>query len=338
MSVLQAITLIKSDDQTDFQYKWRDFVDGGNGYLYGIPHSARRVVQFHMEDKSMKEIGPDLGDSSWKYMRGIKAGNGNIYCPPFNAHYLLKIIPREEKGQDAEVQLLEVEQLNVGYKINWQEGVLANDGCIYYFPCFGDRILKLDPNDDDSLSFVGEKLCSGIVAAVLDGDGYVYVISSTQIIKFNPAENSVSHIGKDLDGSNAFIGAVLADDGNIYAADGRKILKVDTINQCWTIYDNVIHNCRYNTPCWGRPVLGDDKCVYFPHCDHVGILKLNPSTLRTSLIGESFGDKCNKWFGGTLASNGFIYYIAVSTDDVLQIDSRHINEKVIEMIGKMNIH
>ena len=74
-----ATRLIKCDVQTDVEFKWSDFVDGGNGCLYGIPHRARRVVEYNVEDKSMKEIGPDLGGQLLKYRNGIRADNGNIY-------------------------------------------------------------------------------------------------------------------------------------------------------------------------------------------------------------------------------------------------------------------
>ena len=37
-------------------------MDGKNGFLYGIPSGARRVVKFHPLDKSLTEIGPDLGE------------------------------------------------------------------------------------------------------------------------------------------------------------------------------------------------------------------------------------------------------------------------------------
>ena len=100
-----ATRLIKCDVQTDgIDYKWGDFVDGGNGCFYGILWNARRVVEFAVEDKSIKEIGPDLGDRLGKYIYGIKADNGSIYCMPCGAEYPLKIIPGE--GQNAEVQIL----------------------------------------------------------------------------------------------------------------------------------------------------------------------------------------------------------------------------------------
>ena len=57
-------------------------MDGGNGCFYGIPFRARRVVEFNVEDKSIKEIGPDLGYYRMKYRNGFKASNGSIYCIP----------------------------------------------------------------------------------------------------------------------------------------------------------------------------------------------------------------------------------------------------------------
>ena len=116
-----ATRLIKCDVQTDIEFKWSDFVDGGNGCFYGIPYRAHRVVEFHVEDKIMKEIGPDLGDGG--YWNGIKAANGSIYCMPYKAEYLLKIIPGE--GQNAEVKILRELQLP---DCDWIEGALANDG------------------------------------------------------------------------------------------------------------------------------------------------------------------------------------------------------------------
>ena len=128
MVYLLATRLIKCDVRTDIGGNWCDFVDGGNGCLYGIPWDARRVVEFHVEDKSMKEIGPDLGGQLGKYENGIKAANGSIYCMPWLAEYFLKIIPGE--GQNAEVQILRDRQFPDG---GWGAGALAKDGCIYYF-------------------------------------------------------------------------------------------------------------------------------------------------------------------------------------------------------------
>ena len=42
-------------------------MDGKDGFLYGIPCDARRVVKFNPLDKSFTEIGPDLGEGEDKF-------------------------------------------------------------------------------------------------------------------------------------------------------------------------------------------------------------------------------------------------------------------------------
>ena len=94
---IPSTTRLKCDVQTGIGDKWSDFVDGGNGCLYGIPGNARRVVEFNVEDKSMKEIGPDLGPCEWKYEYDFQARNGSIYCILCNQKYLLKSFQEKVK-------------------------------------------------------------------------------------------------------------------------------------------------------------------------------------------------------------------------------------------------
>jgi hypothetical protein len=61
MRLPSLTTLIDIDNEIQGCMKWSAFVDGGDGFLYGIPSNARRVVKFDPLDKSMTEIGPDLG-------------------------------------------------------------------------------------------------------------------------------------------------------------------------------------------------------------------------------------------------------------------------------------
>jgi hypothetical protein len=53
-------------DKIEGRYKWSAFVDGQNGFLYGVPFNARRVVTYNPLDKSLTEIGPDLGEGEMK--------------------------------------------------------------------------------------------------------------------------------------------------------------------------------------------------------------------------------------------------------------------------------
>ena len=86
--------------------------------------------------------------------------------------------------------------------------------------------------------------------------------------------------------------------------------------------------------CWGNPVVGADKCIYVPPLFHDRVLRYNPSTQNISFIGESYrGDW--KWRSAVLASDGYIYCIPEYTKEILQIDSRHVNEQVIGMIENL---
>ena len=82
----------------------------------------------------MKVIGPSFGEH--RFERGIQADNGSIYCGPSGCEepfYFLKISPME--GGDADIKLLQFKIKLVGY-ISWSEGVLAEDGCLYYTVSF----------------------------------------------------------------------------------------------------------------------------------------------------------------------------------------------------------
>ena len=308
--------LIKCDLQTDVGPKWIDFVDGGNGCFYGIPSSSRRVLQFKRRDKSIKEVGPDLGKKGWKYVLGIKANDGCIYCmPAYRNKYVLKIIPG--KNQDAEVQILKDEKLPRG---DWRAGALANDGCIYLFPYDGSRILKFDPEGGHKLSIVVHNKIGGeFNAAVLAKDGSIYGISKRQIIIFNPENYSVSIVDLSLESCYHFFGAVMAGDDSIYTANQYgQILKVDTTTEYLTIIGNRIYSGRGFG--WGCPVLGADKNIYFPPSCHDQVLKFNPRAETISLVGDSYNDKKDKWVGA-VASNKFIYCIPCRADNILQIDS-----------------
>ena len=159
------------------------------------------------------------------------------------------------------------------------------------------------------------------------------------MIKFNPADYSVVSISNDRnvdrchDRYHRFEGGVLAEDGFVYTINEcGQILKVDVRNNGWKIVESRIHNTNRYSRGWGSPVLGADKCIYFSPLDHDRVLKFNPVTQSVVLIGKSCGDNPSKWNGAVLASDGFIYCIPSYEEEILQVDSRHINEQVLDMI------
>ena len=158
------------------------------------------------------------------------------------------------------------------------------------------------------------------------------VLFDKKIIKINFAECRASMYDIDLDNENKFAGAVLAPDDNCYSINDRgHILRINLKNiNDWAIIGSEMYD-GYAGHGWGDPVLGADNCIYFPPLCHDRVLRFNFKTQSISLVGEMLGDKVYKWVGAVLASDRFIYCVPYDANYILQIDSRLIDEQVIEM-------
>ena len=304
--------------------KWSKFVDGGDGLLYGIPYSARRVVKFNPLDKSLTEIGPDLGDGRYKWRCGVRDNNGNIYCAPFHADHILKI-----STNDGTVETLDdVELPETGGGL-WTSGALvASDNSIYYMPLFASRIMRLNA-DNDTCSSVGDHLGEKpfkYVGTVVGNDDCVYGIPdlATRIVKYNPADpDTTCTVGEEQAEEGFDCGnGVLAGDGYIYAVNGAgQVLQIDTTinNYTWILGGDLIYNS--DEVGWGDPVIGDDKCIYWPPRNPNRVLKFDPESQQLpSLVGDDLGEGDIKWLNGALATDGVIYCIPSAKSRVLAID------------------
>ena len=299
--------------------QWSSFVDGGDGFLYGIPYNARRVVKFNPVDKSLTEIGPDLGEGGGKWKCGVLANNSSIYCAPHRADHILKI----DTIRGTVETLDDVELPETGDCL-WWSGALAPDNYVYYMPYSARRIMRLNP-DNDSLSSVGDALGRGVHSkyrgTVVGNDDRVYGIPyyATRIIKFdltNP--DTTSTVGERIVGRCG--NGVLAGDGYIYAVNRfGQVLQIDTTNSDYTwIGDKIYSEMGAG---WGDPIVGADKCIYWPPSSANRVLKFDPETQQLpSLVGDVLGTGNYKWNGGALAPNGNIYCIPHYSTQILTID------------------
>jgi hypothetical protein len=311
-------------------------VDGGDGFLYGIPDHASRVIKFNPLDKSFTEIGPDLGlmeigpdfreGVGGKWMCGVLANNRCIYCTPgLGADHILKI--ETIRGT---VKILDnVEMPETG--TCWLSGALASDHNIYYVPFQGNRIMKFSPHFN-ILSSVGDDLGptqpyrtqrGGYRGAVIGIDKCLYGIpgDSGCIFKFdlnNP--DTTSTVGKELEGCPFGCGnGVLCGDGFIYAAnDDGQVLQIDTTNNNYTCIGDPIHTEWEQG--WGDPIVGVDQCIYWPPCNANHVLVYDPMTPQEwplqewpLLMGDDLGEGHDKYLGGALATDDVIYCIPYCT-------------------------
>jgi len=313
-------------DEIEGYWKWSEFVDGENGFFYGIPCDARHVVKFNPLDKSLTEIGPDLGEGGHKWLCGVRAKNGSIYCAPFQAGRMLKI----NTIQGTVETLTDIEMPETGDFL-WASGALAQDNHIYYMPSCARRIMRLNP-DKDSLSSVGDDIGEGYGkysgTVVGNDDCVLYGIPcyATRIVKFDPTEpDTTSTVGEESEfGFECGGNGVLAGDGYIYAANGAgQVLQIDTTtsnNYTWIGSPQIYPGAGAGAG-WGDPSIGVDKCIYWPPLYANRVLKFDPETQqKPSLVGGDLGGGAYKWQSGALATDRAIYCIPLSAKQILAID------------------
>jgi hypothetical protein len=308
-------------DEIEGNRNWSAFVDGKNGFFYGIPFNARCVVKFNPLNKSLTEIGPDLSEGIYKWRCGVRANTGNIYCAPADADHILKIDPIQ-----GTVETLDNLELPETGDCLWASGALASDNSIYYMPADARRIMKLNPNND-TLSSVGDDLgedeykYSGTVVG--NDTNFVYGIphEAACILKFDPANpDTTSIVGEEAEERFRCEKGVLCGDGYIYDVNIHgQVLQIDTTSNNYTWIGDPIYSGRGQG--WGNPIVGADKCIYWPPRDANRVLMFDPETQQLpSLVGDDLGEGYGKWPNGALASDGAIYCIPYFSTQVLVID------------------
>ena len=277
-----AITTLVGEDLEEAE--WGGSLAAPNGSVYGIPAFARRVAKFNPIDKSITEIGPDFGDG-WKWGRGAITDSGIIYCPPrpcISGHDrgILKI----DTNTDAVIELDRNFIPESDCTLN--SCAAALDGCIYFMPHDASRIMKLDPNNNDAMTSVGEDLGNGshkYSGTVVGIDGCVYGIPylSKHILKYDPINDTTSF--READGYFYCSGGATERDGCIYALtkDGR-VLKIDPNNNShYFVGNSTIQLDPSNYLSWGDAILGIDGCIYWPPKDVTRTLKYDPHSNQT---------------------------------------------------------
>ena len=86
----------------------------------------------------------------------------------------------------------------------------------------------------------------------------------------------------------------------------------------------------------GDAILGIDGCIYWPPRYASRILKYDPHSNQSSLVGGDFGNVLYKWYGGALATDGVIYSIPSSANRILAIDP--LRELSVVMKTNMEEH
>ena len=339
--MVNTISSLVGEELEDPRCTFSGSVAGVDGSIYRIPCRAHRVIKFNpLDNNSMTEIGPDFGDGWSKWISGAMAGSGIIYCPPQHRDRgILKIDTNTDTATELDVNLLPERGDDM-----WESCAVALDGCIYFMPLDARRIMKIDPNNNDAMSSVGDDLGRGYgkyIGTVIGIDGCVYGIPdrSNRIVKYNPINGSTSYVGKtghqDFDcRGNGVVGR----DGCIYAAvTYGRVLRIETRNNSYCIIGSRVDLADWGYGAgWGDGILGIDGCIYWPPRSAAQILKYDPHLILTSLVGDDFGTRKDKWGGGCAAPDGVIYCLPLNTNKILAIDP--LKEYTLSLKNNMEEH
>jgi streptogramin lyase len=258
--------------------KWLGGVLAPNMSIYGVPFNARSVLKINTENDEVTTFGTISGTDHWA--GGVLAPNGMIYCSPAYATAVLKIDPTNDSistfgtlsssdawygcilanngmiycapGSIYVTDILKINPTNdsisfidTGLSSGPQcwGGVIAPDGCIYFFAYNSNRVVKIDPVDDSVTDFAVDAYnwLDGWNSGVTPSNGKLYGIPADQanILVIDPTDDSQAVIGPLTEGlANKYMSGALAPDGKIYCPPlkNEAILVVNPFNDSFTTF------------------------------------------------------------------------------------------------------
>ncbi|KAL7504022.1 hypothetical protein ACHAXN_001722 [Cyclotella atomus] len=248
------------------------------------------------------EVGNDAVQSNrWKWHgAALNSNKTAIYCIPSNADRILKVDLISMSTSYLSIpSLTTTAPLSLSNK--WYGGILGDDNAIYGVPYAAGSVLRIDANFD-TISLLGEygtnqyNWHGGILA---NGSLYAFPAHAEAVLKIDTAVGlndgerlstlPIQRAHYDLDGVARYkwLGGSMGADGNVYGmpSDASSILRIDTTTNEVTTFG----------------------CV--------------EATINDYSSNDSVPEK-NKWQGGVLAKDGYIYAVPSNARGILRIDSR----------------
>lgn len=215
---------------------------GGNlasdGYVYGIPANATRVLRINPRTSEAELVGP-VFPGRQKWYGSLVGANGCIYGIPHTATGVLKITPGTG----------ECTIINAGNPLpeggwKWHGCVASEDSqFIYGIPNNSPYVLEIDTSNDQVTLLGGPeviesgrhrrpydhkyKYLGGAVAG--DGNVYFFPCDAERVLCLNPRTRQVSQVGPVLmQGPNKYQNGFRLSDGAVYGIPqrARSILRI----------------------------------------------------------------------------------------------------------------
>ena len=285
---------------------------------------------YSYSDPSATLIGNSYGGEN-KWVGGVVAPNGKIYCIPSNAANVLIIDPVNNTDTSSNFGL------DLSGNGKWWGGCLGSNGRIFAIPQNETRVLVINPSTntatltnfglDLSNNWGSNKWTGGVVG--LNGKIYCIPTNATKVLVINPSNETavLTDFGLNLSGDSKWWGGAMGPDGKIYCipVSVSDFLIIDTLNDT-AIRSNLGLTIPGGFP-WLGAVLGSDGKIYgvpfgtvSPGPPGVLIIDTNKQIATINNFGINFADGTTKWTGGCLGPDGRIYCAPEGASNFLIID------------------
>lgn len=222
---------------------------------------------------------------------------------------------------------------NIPSNPQYNGGVVAPNGKIYFIPYFSADIMILDPATNTfsnisagPLPLVENKYFGGVLAS----NGKIYCVprasAITTVLIIDPTTNTIDTTSITVPGTTRWAGPALAPNGKIYCvpADALTVLVVDPST-------NTTATIATTGGGYEGAVLAPNGKIYGIPFSATSVLEINPATNTVANIG-SLGTG-NKWSGGALGLDGKIYGMPANSTSVLIIDPAGPSTDVTSITG-----
>ena len=173
----------------------------GIAIVYSRKRQRQRV--FKIGEDVVSKLGRD------KYLGG-EIGNGNVYCVPGTAKYVLRINTETFKCETVGPFLSDVVTSSLKRnEFKWLRAIRDRNGVLWGLPSNANRVIKITPQGKhaEKIEFVGPDLYPGTIwkwhGAQLATNGKIYAIpcNAPRVLCVNTETSEVKMIGdKDLIG------------------------------------------------------------------------------------------------------------------------------------------
>ncbi|KAL7538990.1 hypothetical protein ACHAXR_008927 [Thalassiosira sp. AJA248-18] len=261
----------------------------------------------------------DSYEGEGKWNGGALAADGCVYCAPYNNHFILKINTKTSQTD------LVGQSLGGGLR-KYVGAAASKDGkFIYLIPHSRSRVLKFHIGLEKWVKLTSSrflesgKWCDPVLAA--DDCIYAAPFTGGHILKIDPSNHDRVEAVELKISSGGYATSVLSrDKKQIYFIpyDAKQILQFDIeTKECKFVGKEYEGTCK-----WKGGVLSDGGCIYAMPDSFGQILKYTPSTDKTELVGDHYGDNVTKWSGCFKGAVGCIYGIPSCCGQILRFDPR----------------